>query len=213
MRLCHTRVLGAGILLLSACMSTPNTDGTEQSGSQNEVPKLPILVEQGSMIEGNGSTTAAGTGGSTSASNGASTGSETTSAGGSDTTSVSGAGGCGGASGSSDASTGNGDSSSATTTSGSGGAGGSGSSSSGNGSGGSGSSSSGGRGATSTGSGGRGGPTCYGDGNGQAKLGKITICHIPPGNPANAHSITVSVNALAAHLAHGDSIGTCVCDD
>lgn len=38
---------------------------------------------------------------------------------------------------------------------------------------------------------------------------KITICHIPPGNPANAHSITVSINALDAHLAHGDFIGSC----
>ena len=38
---------------------------------------------------------------------------------------------------------------------------------------------------------------------------KITICHIPPGNPENAHSITISVNALNAHLAHGDSIGDC----
>jgi hypothetical protein len=38
---------------------------------------------------------------------------------------------------------------------------------------------------------------------------KITICHIPPGNPSNAHSITISINALPAHLAHGDSIGEC----
>ncbi len=38
---------------------------------------------------------------------------------------------------------------------------------------------------------------------------KITICHIPPGNPANAHSITVSINALDAHLAHGDFVGSC----
>jgi hypothetical protein len=42
---------------------------------------------------------------------------------------------------------------------------------------------------------------------------KITICHIPPGNPANSHEITVSVNALSAHLAHGDSIGKCDKDD
>lgn len=39
--------------------------------------------------------------------------------------------------------------------------------------------------------------------------GWVTICHIPPGNPANAHTITVSVNALPAHLAHGDYIGPC----
>jgi hypothetical protein len=38
---------------------------------------------------------------------------------------------------------------------------------------------------------------------------KITICHIPPGDPGNAHTITISVNALPAHLAHGDTIGPC----
>ncbi|PHS09795.1 MAG: hypothetical protein COA88_04280 [Kordia sp.] len=38
---------------------------------------------------------------------------------------------------------------------------------------------------------------------------KVTICHIPPGNPENSHSITISVNALDAHLAHGDTIGDC----
>lgn len=38
---------------------------------------------------------------------------------------------------------------------------------------------------------------------------KVTICHIPPGNPDNAHSITISINALPAHLAHGDSEGPC----
>ena len=31
---------------------------------------------------------------------------------------------------------------------------------------------------------------------------KVTICHIPPGNPSNAHLITMSQNALSAHLAH-----------
>ncbi len=43
--------------------------------------------------------------------------------------------------------------------------------------------------------------------------GMVTICHIPPGNPANAHTITVSQNALPAHLAHGDSCGPCEEDD
>jgi len=38
---------------------------------------------------------------------------------------------------------------------------------------------------------------------------KVTICHVPPGNPENAHSITINVNALDAHLAHGDTIGNC----
>ena len=41
--------------------------------------------------------------------------------------------------------------------------------------------------------------------------GKVTICHIPPGNPANAHTITVGIAAVPAHLAlHGDTIGECV---
>ena len=39
--------------------------------------------------------------------------------------------------------------------------------------------------------------------------GKITICHYPPGNPANCHTISISQSALAAHLAHGDTIGPC----
>lgn len=32
----------------------------------------------------------------------------------------------------------------------------------------------------------------------------VLVCHVPPGNPANAHVISVSPNAVAAHLAHGD---------
>jgi len=38
---------------------------------------------------------------------------------------------------------------------------------------------------------------------------KITICHIPPGNPSKAHTITVGGNAVDAHSAHGDEIGSC----
>jgi len=38
---------------------------------------------------------------------------------------------------------------------------------------------------------------------------KITICHVPPGNPDNAHTITVGEPAVIAHVAHGDSIGAC----
>ena len=38
---------------------------------------------------------------------------------------------------------------------------------------------------------------------------KVTICHIPPGNPSAAHNITISVNALPAHLGHGDTEGAC----
>jgi hypothetical protein len=48
---------------------------------------------------------------------------------------------------------------------------------------------------------------------------KVEICHIPPGNPANFHTITISENAVPAHLAHGDLAGPCdaacatLCDD
>lgn len=39
---------------------------------------------------------------------------------------------------------------------------------------------------------------------------KVTICHIPPGNPDNAHTITVGAPAVPAHIAeHGDTIGPC----
>jgi hypothetical protein len=39
--------------------------------------------------------------------------------------------------------------------------------------------------------------------------GKVSICHIPPGNPDNAHTIEVGAAAVDAHLAHGDSLGPC----
>ena len=40
---------------------------------------------------------------------------------------------------------------------------------------------------------------------------QVTICHIPPGNPSNAHAITVGVSAVATHIAqHGDYLGDCV---
>ncbi len=48
---------------------------------------------------------------------------------------------------------------------------------------------------------------------------KVDVCHIPAGNPDNFHTISVSENALAAHLGHGDLEGTCaascesLCDD
>jgi hypothetical protein len=37
---------------------------------------------------------------------------------------------------------------------------------------------------------------------------KVTICHIPPGNPSAAHTITVVAPALEAHLSHGDVLGS-----
>ena len=42
---------------------------------------------------------------------------------------------------------------------------------------------------------------------------KIKICHIPPGNPNNAHTITISKSAWDAHKTHGDYKGKCNNDD
>jgi hypothetical protein len=48
---------------------------------------------------------------------------------------------------------------------------------------------------------------------------KLKVCHIPPGNPENFHTITISDKALNAHLTHGDLVGGCyanaeaLCDD
>lgn len=39
---------------------------------------------------------------------------------------------------------------------------------------------------------------------------KVTICHYPPGNRANAHTLSVGAPAVAAHFTHhGDTIGPC----
>ncbi|MCH7758202.1 MAG: hypothetical protein IIA19_07020 [Thaumarchaeota archaeon] len=39
---------------------------------------------------------------------------------------------------------------------------------------------------------------------------KVTICHIPPGNPDNAHTITVGEPAVITHMTqHGDTLGEC----
>ena len=38
---------------------------------------------------------------------------------------------------------------------------------------------------------------------------KLTICHFPPGNPANAHTLRIGSSAWPAHEAHGDLQGSC----
>jgi hypothetical protein len=39
---------------------------------------------------------------------------------------------------------------------------------------------------------------------------KTTICHIPPGNPANAHTLCIGNPAVPHHLSnHGDYLGPC----
>ena len=38
---------------------------------------------------------------------------------------------------------------------------------------------------------------------------KVLVCHIPPGEPENLHTICIGFDAVAAHLAHGDYLATC----
>jgi hypothetical protein len=38
----------------------------------------------------------------------------------------------------------------------------------------------------------------------------VTICHIPPGNPGNRHTIEVDESSVGAHLAHDDYRGECI---
>jgi hypothetical protein len=48
---------------------------------------------------------------------------------------------------------------------------------------------------------------------GQVGAGKVAVCHVPPGNPANAHTIVVGEPALSAHVRHGDPLGACGAGD
>jgi hypothetical protein len=38
---------------------------------------------------------------------------------------------------------------------------------------------------------------------------KSTVCHHPPGDPDNAHTLCVGTAAVPAHREHGDSMGSC----
>lgn len=42
---------------------------------------------------------------------------------------------------------------------------------------------------------------------------KTTVCHVPPGNPSNAHTLCVGNPSVPAHLDHGDFLGTCSCTE
>jgi prepilin-type N-terminal cleavage/methylation domain-containing protein len=59
-----------------------------------------------------------------------------------------------------------------------------------------------------------GAPTIWGQSGCDAPLtiqgnGKVIVCHLPPGNPNNTQTLNVSVNAVTAHMAHGDWLGDC----
>ena len=42
---------------------------------------------------------------------------------------------------------------------------------------------------------------------------QVAICHAPPGNPDNRHTIYVGKSAVDAHRRHGDEMGECDDDD
>ena len=52
--------------------------------------------------------------------------------------------------------------------------------------------------------------------DGTCKGNKILICHVPPGNPANAHELCLPEPAIPAHLEHvaatgeKDALGACL---
>lgn len=46
-------------------------------------------------------------------------------------------------------------------------------------------------------------------GSGDTGEKKMTICHIPPGNPAKAKTLEIGSSAWPAHQAHGDTEGAC----
>lgn len=52
-------------------------------------------------------------------------------------------------------------------------------------------------------------PWAQGNGTTSQSGDFVTICHTPPGNPSNSQTLTISANAVQAHLDHGCSIGAC----
>ena len=52
-----------------------------------------------------------------------------------------------------------------------------------------------------------------GNGNGNGGVEHVVICHVPPGNPDNEHTITVGEPAVDAHVEnHDDTMGPCDAD-
>jgi hypothetical protein len=56
---------------------------------------------------------------------------------------------------------------------------------------------------------GNGGGNGHGGGGNGAHGAKVCLCHVPPGDPADEHTICVGAPAVRAHLAHGDFLGEC----
>src|SRR4051812_44685821 len=56
-------------------------------------------------------------------------------------------------------------------------------------------------------------PAATPDFTGAADPNKCTICHLPPGNPGNAQTLTIGCSAVDAHMRNhpGDCMGPCPC--
>jgi hypothetical protein len=56
-------------------------------------------------------------------------------------------------------------------------------------------------------------PTATPDFTGANDPNKCTICHLPPGNPSNAQTLTIGCSAVQAHMRNhpGDCMGPCPC--
>lgn len=50
---------------------------------------------------------------------------------------------------------------------------------------------------------------CLCAGTAAASETRIEVCHLPPGNPGNYHTLVIPAPAVKAHLAHGDLLGAC----
>jgi hypothetical protein len=47
-------------------------------------------------------------------------------------------------------------------------------------------------------------------GKGKGEEAHVQICHVPPGNPAKAHTLVIGESAVSAHLSHHDDyLGAC----
>ncbi len=50
---------------------------------------------------------------------------------------------------------------------------------------------------------------CVCDGGDACAPDKTLLCHVPPGQPDDRHTICVGASAVSSHQAHGDALGSC----
>jgi cysteine-rich repeat protein len=53
------------------------------------------------------------------------------------------------------------------------------------------------------------GTVCNEDTDTCDEVDKVTICHIPPGNPDKARTLNIDAESVPDHLDHGDYLGPC----